>query len=52
MADKNVNETYGGKVQEQSDMAQKARNYPGRFGNDNRSPNDAQRQQEIDRAKG
>ena len=46
-------EQYGGVIQQQSDMAQKALNYRGRFGADeNRNPNAAEKQAEIDRVKG
>lgn len=46
-------EQYGGKVAEQTEYANRALNYRGRFGSDaNRDPKNAQRQIEIDRAQG
>ena len=46
------NEQYGGKVDEQAEMAQRALNYRGRFGTDQPDPKAAERQAEIDRCKG
>jgi hypothetical protein len=48
------NETYGGKVDEQAEIARRGLTYRGRFGADeNRAgPNAAEQQREIDRVKG